>query len=93
LSSNIKGYHSQLHFKCNELELFFNFDVISLNDKIFGKCHQIEKLVCSRARELSPNECITERKCELYHNKDTLFSELGIVGDELTKLDQSLRTK
>ena len=93
MSGSIKRFHSQIHFQLNELILFYNFPIISEEVKNNAPCHHIEKLRCSRADELTSDECINVRKCELYHNKARLFTTVGIDVNELKLLDQELRNK
>lgn len=88
---SITGYHQQAHFKCNELVLYFNMQ--PPDEDNFQPCPHIEKLRCSRAEELAPDKCRTERKCELLENKSAIFRELGIHGPSLMKLDEELRKK
>lgn len=90
--SNIVGYHSQAHFKMNEIELYFNLTPPPATAQLrFDKCPHIDKLFCSRAYELAPDKCITERKCELYLHRATLFRKLGIHGQSLLDLDKKLQ--
>lgn len=77
----------------NELMLYYNFPIISEEVQENSKCHHIEKLRCSRAHELSPQQCIEERKCELYHNQEKLFFEVGIDVYSLQELDNKLRNR
>jgi len=91
---NITGYYSQLHFQLNELELYYNLPVIQNeeDDKVFNKCPHIENLHCSRAHELAPKKCITQRECELYFNREELFQENGIHAPTLKQIDKDLRS-
>lgn len=89
--TNLTGYYNQLHFKCNELELFYNFPIIQPKNLKLEKCPHISNLKCSRAHELAPDKCITERKCELYEIRDELFREYGIHAPTLKELDKRLR--
>jgi len=91
----VTGYYEQLHFQLNELELFYNFPVIQNEeaDKRFDPCPHIDNLLCSRAHELAPDQCITERKCELYHNREDLVTSLGIHAPTLMRIDKELRSK
>lgn len=65
--------------------------MINSSESEFDTCPHIDKLMCSRARELAPVKCYTERKCELYALRDKLFNDIGIVGSELTELNKILR--
>jgi hypothetical protein len=85
---NLTGYHQHAHFKVNELVLYFR---MKPPDEAFDPCPFIEDLYCSRAKELAPNKCKNVRKCELLLNKDDLFTEYGIHGRNLMKLDEELR--
>lgn len=93
LPTNITGYYEQIQFKLNDLILYYNLPSASKEFSVFGKCPHIDKLRCSKAKELSPDLCITERKCELYLNREKLFYDVGIDGVELKKLDGLLRRK
>lgn len=87
------GYYSQIHFKLNELELYYNLPVapeIRAEDNL-QQCPHVPKLLCSRAHELAPDKCISERKCEIYFNREQLFSELGIHAPTLKQMDEDLR--
>ncbi len=86
-----RRFYQEIHFKMNELMLYYNFPVISAEIEEILKCHHIEKLRCSRAGELSPEQCIEERKCELYLNQEKLFFEVGIDVLSLQELDNELR--
>ncbi len=87
----LTGYHAQAHFRANDLELYYNFPMEP--PKGFAPCHHIEKLVCSKAQEFSPGDCINVRKCELEQFKDQLFRKYGIHGPTLLKVDKILREK
>ena len=89
----VTGYYQQLHFQMEELELFYNFPVIQDTDadKRFDPCPHIQKLMCSRSHELAPELCITQRKCELYHNRDVLTTENGIHAPTLLRIDEEIR--
>ena len=87
----LEGYYNQIHFKCQELELFYNLPVIASEDTPLEDCPHIENLVCSRAHELAPDNCKTERKCELLELKDELFKENGIHARTLRDLDTRLK--
>ena len=91
----VTGYYQQLHFQMDELELFYNFPVVQdpEADKRFDPCPHIAKLMCSRAHELAPNLCISERKCELYENRGDLTSENGIHAPTLLRIDEEIRAK
>ncbi|MDH5403112.1 MAG: hypothetical protein OEZ01_03195 [Candidatus Heimdallarchaeota archaeon] len=88
---SITGYYSQIHFKCNELILFYNLPVVSEDGLNMGPCHHIPNLYCSRAKEFTPNQCIEDRKCEIEELKDELFGEYGIHAPTLKELDKKLR--
>lgn len=85
--------HQQIHFKMNELILFYNFPEVTEEVVSHAPCHHIEKLRCSRAHELSSEECISVRKCELALNKDILFRSAGIDVLALEELDRQLRAR
>lgn len=87
----LDGYYNQIHFKCNDLELFYNLPVITSEDAPLEDCPHIDGLVCSRAHELAPDKCKTERKCEILELKDELFRENGIHARALRDLDAHLR--
>ncbi len=87
----LTGYYQQLHFKLNDLELFYNMPVVINPETTMAKCHHVENLICSKAKEFTPEYCIKERKCELYMEKDKLFRELGIHGPTLKNIDKKLR--
>ncbi|MCY3410268.1 MAG: hypothetical protein INQ03_01410 [Candidatus Heimdallarchaeota archaeon] len=89
---SIEGYYKQLHFKSNDLELFYNLPVVSPDNIQLKHCPHIDQLICSRAHELAPDKCITERDCEIYKFRDDLFKELGIRAKALLELDKKLRT-
>ncbi|MHA2089250.1 MAG: hypothetical protein ACW98K_00200 [Candidatus Kariarchaeaceae archaeon] len=94
MPDKVTGYYQQIHFKINELILFYNYPTITDEVSRFGECPHIKKLRCSRAHELAPDRCITERKCEVHLNREVLFIDgVGINGSELKKLDQKLREK
>lgn len=92
---NLTGYYSQIHFKCRELELFYNLPVVQeeYDDKTFESCPHISGLMCSRAHELAPDKCITERECELYELRDELFQKEGVHAPTLKALDERLRNQ
>jgi hypothetical protein len=92
---SITGYYQQIHFQCSDLELFYNLPVISNpdDDKTFQACPHIDKLLCSRAHELAPDKCITERECELYEYREELFQIEGIHAPTLQEIDRQLRSK
>ncbi|MHA2168749.1 MAG: hypothetical protein ACXAB7_02450 [Candidatus Kariarchaeaceae archaeon] len=94
MPDKVTGFYQQIHFKINELILFYNYQEITDEIASFGKCPHVKKLRCSRAHGLAPDRCITERKCEIYLNREVLFIDgVGINGSELKKLDQKLREK
>ncbi|MHA2504232.1 MAG: hypothetical protein ACXAE3_15345, partial [Candidatus Kariarchaeaceae archaeon] len=79
----------------NELELFYNFPLIQDEEsgKRFDPCPHIPKLLCSRAHELAPDKCISERKCELYFNRDGLTNKNGIHAPTLQRIDKEIRER
>ena len=89
----LTAYYQQLHFKYEELELFYNMPVISSDDVSLKSCHHVPNLMCSRAHELASDKCITERKCEIHALRSELFTEKGIHGPTLQGLDKKLRKK
>lgn len=91
-NEKLVGYYQQLHFKCNELELFYNMPVVAPDDASLEECPYIDKLICSKAYEYAPDKCETERKCEILELRNKLFSEKGINAIELRELDKLLRT-
>ncbi len=90
MTNNLTGYHSQAHFKANDLELYYNFPV---QDSKFHPCHHIEKLSCSKASKLTPEECESKQHCLLLKYKEKLFRPLGIHGPTLKEIDNLLRNK
>lgn len=91
MSNPLKRYYQEIHFKMNELMLYYNFEVISEEVEKSEECPHVDKLRCSRSAELAPNKCITQRKCEIYFNRDILFTEVGINVKALQELDYKLR--
>ncbi len=91
MENNAIGYYEQIHFKCSDLLLYYNFKVVSNEIAKYHDCPHIDKLRCSRASELAPGRCITERKCELFALKDKLFFDVGIHGEMLKRLDKVMR--
>ena len=89
----LTAYYQQLHFKYDELELFYNMPVISSDEVPLESCPHVPNLMCSRAHELAPDKCITERKCDIYSLRHELFTEKGIHGPTLQDLDKKLRKK
>lgn len=88
---SIKGFYKQVQFKCDELMLFYNMPVVTPDDTPLENCPHIDKLVCSRAHELAPDKCKTERKCELLEGKDKIFTDIGISAIALRDLDEQLQ--
>ena len=88
--TGLEGYYKQIHFKCNELELFYNMPVVTTEESPLQDCPHIENLICSRAHELAPDKCVTERKCEIFELKEELFKEKGIRAKVLRDLDKML---
>ncbi len=86
------GYYKQLHFKCDDLELFYNMPVVAPDDVPLNECPHINNLICSRAHELAPDKCVQLRKCEILELKDTLFESKGINALVLRDLDNRLRS-
>jgi hypothetical protein len=86
-----RKFHQEAHFKMNELILYYNFPVLTDEMKEIRECHHIENLRCSRAVELTPDDCKNVRKCELYTNRKKLFFPLGIDLINLQHLDNELR--
>ncbi len=93
MPTNITGYYEQIHFQLNDLKLFYNVPAATEEVDSYAVCPHIDKLRCSRAKELAPDKCITERKCELYEFREKLFFDVGVDGAELKKLDELLRKK
>ena len=93
MPTNITGYYEQVHFHLNELKLYYNIPPDTEEIASYSKCPHIDKLRCSRAKELAPDKCITERKCELYEFRDRLFFDVGVDGTELKNLDELIRNK
>ncbi len=88
-----RRFYQEIHFKLNELMLYYNFPVITEELQKVNECHHIEQLRCSRAKDLSPSQCIDDRKCELYLNQELLFYPEGIDVKALQALDNALRGK
>ncbi|MCE7734756.1 MAG: hypothetical protein GPJ54_07770 [Candidatus Heimdallarchaeota archaeon] len=88
-----RRFYEEIHFKLNELLLYYNIPVITEEMTETLECHHIEKLRCSRANDLTPDQCINDRKCELYLNQELLFFEPGVDVKALQALDNALRKK
>lgn len=87
----VRRFHQETHFRMNDLILYYSFPVLPDKAKKFKKCHHIDKMRCSRAKELTPTQCIEERKCELQANQELLFFKEGIDVRALQALDKALR--
>ena len=83
---SVKAWYQEIHFGIGKQQLWFHA-YLPLEHP---PCHHIDKLYCSWANRLKPEECETVIGCILLKHKE-MFSAKGIAVEELKALDREIR--
>ncbi len=83
-----KAWYQEIHFGIGKQKLWFHA-YLPLEHP---PCHHIERLYCSWADKITPEECKTRIKCVLLEHKN-IFSAKGIMVEDLQKLDSVIRER
>ncbi len=82
------AWYQEIHFGIGKQKLWFNAQLPLEHPP----CHHIERLYCSWAEKLSPDDCINKIECILLEHKH-IFGAIGIKVQDLETLDREIRER